>query len=283
MNWFYFALLATIVYSIAEIIGKYVTNEESEPVYIGLLSAFFSAIVAFSIAIFRHDIWYHLTVLNVMGLFASSFVTSVGIITYFKSLQLSDVSEFVLFIRTQVLFVFVGGIIIFSDRFTQSQLFGIIAMAIGIIVISISKTKIKLHKGNILAIVTAILFGIGVFIDKAIVNDFSATLYSALYYGLNTLFLLIPAFFAYKQKKKFPSIKSSLFLFVTGTFYVLSAIWSFTAYQMGGMVSLMTIIAQLQIPILVLYGLFVFKERDRIPQKILSMICMGIGAYLLSV
>lgn len=283
MNWFLFALIAAVAYALAEIVSKYAATKDAEPSYVGLLSAFFSTLVAFGIAFFRHDIVYHFTVLNIIGLIGSTLLTSIGIITYFKALQLSDVSEFALFTRTQILFAFIGGVFIFSDRFSLFQIAGILIMMLGVIVISLSKTKIHFHKGSILAIITAMLFGFAVLIDKAIVNDFSATFYSALYYALNSLFLIIPAFMTYRRIHILPSKRTCGLMFVTGTLYVLSAIWVYTAFQIGGMVSLMTIIAQLQIPIVVLYGIFIFKERDRLSQKIIAMICMGIGAYLLSV
>lgn len=281
MNWFILSLLATIVYSFGEILSKYVADSESEPSYIGVLNGFFAALIALSIAFFQKELIFHFTIINSIGLFISAFVVAVGIITYFKALQLSDVSDFALYTRSQILFVFLGGMLLFSERFTYSQTIGTLLMVIGLCVVSITRTKLKLNKGNIYAIITALLFSFGVFIDKAIINDFSPSFYTFLFYGMITALLLIPASSAYRKKIKLPKPKTYIIMFITAFLYMLSAIWTYRAYQIGGMVSLMTVIAQLQIPIVLLYGVLVFKEKERISQKIISMICMVIGAYFL--
>ena len=144
-----------------------------------------------------------------------------------------------------------------------------------------SKTKIHLNKGSILALVTALLFGTSILIDRSIIQNFSSSFYTGMTYLLMATLLLIPAVIALKKKRKLPQKKTWGLLLITSSLYALSTMFTYNSYKAGGYVSLTTLIAQLQIPIIVLYGIFVFKEKDRMIQKVFAMICMVIGAYLL--
>ena len=208
-------------------------------------------------------------------------LAAIGIITFYAAMKYSDISEFVLFTRTQVLFIFLGGIVFFQETFTFWQGIGIACIFLGAIVISLSKTKIRLHKGSILALITAVLFAASMLVDRSIISNFSASFYTSIIYFVIALVLIAPVVVVWKKRRKLPPTKTWIAQFFSSSLYAISTFFVYSSYNSGGYVSLTTLIAQLQIPIIVLYGLFVFKEKDRLSQKIVAMILMIVGAYIL--
>lgn len=281
MNWFIYSLLATLVYSIAAIIVKYIADKKSEPIYLSIIGASYSALTGVAIVLLQRQIVFHLTPIIVGAIILSAGLGAIGIITYYAAIKYSDISEFVLFTRTQVLFIFLGGILFFRETFTIWQGIGIACIFLGAIVISISKTKIRLHKGSILALITAVLFAASTLIDRSIISNFSASLYTSIIYFVIAIVLIIPTILAWKKRRKIPPTKTWIALFFTSSLFAISTLFVYSSYKSGGYVSLTTLIGQLQIPIIVLYGLFVFHEKDRLAQKIIAMILMVAGAYIL--
>jgi uncharacterized membrane protein len=281
MNWFYYSLGGAIFYAIAEIIGKYLADEKSEPVYLSILGTFYAAVVALSVAFLTRQGVMNFAPVAVIGLVVSSFVYALGCITYYAALKNCEISEFVLLTRVQVIVVFIGGLLIFHETMGILKIIGSLSVIIGIILISYRKSGFQITKGAVWALITALLFGAGALIDKAIIKNFTALLYTGLNYAFSTIFLAAPAIYLVKKQKQLPSAKIHSFMFISAVFYAFSAAAFFSSYLNKGYVSLTSIIGQLQIPLVILYGLIILKEKQNIWQKIVATLMMIIGAYLL--
>ena len=97
MNWLILTLISAVAYAFAEIIGKYVSDEKSEPLFIGIISAAFTAITT-ALFLSLEPLIFPIHGWAVAGLVASAAVVAIGIGTYYKGLKYSDISEYSLLI-----------------------------------------------------------------------------------------------------------------------------------------------------------------------------------------
>ena len=280
MTWLLFALVAALCYAIADIIGKYIADKKSDPILLGVLANFYAGITSLVFIFFEPiKITYAFPIF--LGIAIAALMYAVGTITYYSSLKITPISEFSLLTRSSAFITFLGGIIFFQETLSTFQAIGVILIITAIISLTWNGKKISLHKGSILALVTALVFAIGALIDKSIYANFSKAVYIALGYFVTTAFLLPVVPQAWKKSETKPKLKTHLLLFTTSSLFAVAAFLVFSAYNAHGPISLTQLLTQFRIPIVVLYGFIILKERDRLPQKIISTILLIIGSYLL--
>jgi drug/metabolite transporter (DMT)-like permease len=256
--------------------------KKSNSIYTSFFACLSACIVGFIISIILGETRAVFTLQSTLGLLASGFIYSISVLTFYAALKHSDISEFGIFTRVVVIVEFFGGIILFHEKLFPLQILGTICLIVGVIILSYKKGKLNLHKGNVYALATAVLGGIGGLIDKAIIGNFSVVIYTGLIYLVISI-LLLPLFFNNLRKKiQIPGSKFLTILTVASIMYTFSAMLYYKSYQIG-YISLTGIVSQIQIPLVVLYGIFIFKEKEKIWQKLAATGLMIIGAYLLSI
>jgi len=280
MNWFFLTIISAVAYAIAEIISKYVSDEKSEPVFIGIIAALFTTFMTFQF-VTMETIKLPSNVWAFAGLIASAAFVAVGIITYYEGLKHSDVSEFGLLSRSRTLLVVLGGVILFRERFSFFQIIGATLILYGVFLLSWKGGKFHFGKGSKFALATAVLFSLGALFDKAVISYYSAIMYTFLNYLLTSAFLFPLAFSRYIEGAKLPKKSTVGLLFIVGTLYGISAYCIYAAYLAKGPISLVTLASQLEIPITVLWGIFLLKEQKKLFSKLISMVLLIVGIILL--
>lgn len=280
MNWLTLTIISAIAYAVAEIIGKYVSDEKSEPVFIGIMAAFFTTLMSFQFATFEpmrvpSNVW------ALAGLVGSAALVAVGIITYYEGLKHSDVSEFGLLSRSRTLMVVIAGIVLFQERFNFVQVMGAIFIVYSVFILSWEGGKFRFGKGAKFALATSFLFALGALFDKAVISYYSAIMYTFLIYLLAVTFMLPLAFSRFLEGAKLPSMRTVGLQFVAGCLYGASAYCIYAAYLANGPISLVTLVSQLEIPITIIWGIFMMKENKRVIPKLLSMALLIVGIILL--
>jgi uncharacterized membrane protein len=281
MNWFTASLIATVTYAIGSIIGKYVSNDTSEPIHTGVLTVIFCSIFGFISAWVLGGIQISFGQREIITLVVSGLFWALGNFAFYKALKISDISEFGLFTRLTVVIQVIGGIFFFHEVIRSWQTVGIVFVGIGILILSMKEWKVRFSSGNILAGISAILFGIGSLIDKLLVQHTSPSLYTGLLYFVITL-MMIPSSLhtRYIKQISFPSRRSVGFIALSSLLYTVSGIAMYYVFQIGT-ISLLGVIMQIEIPILVFWGILVLGEREKIVQKCIAMVLVIIGTYLL--
>ena len=277
---FLFAFIAACIYAFNEILGKYIADKNSEPLLVGILINFYALCISLIFSLFQ-PIHYVLDSRIILGLISAGLIYALGTFTYYYSLKLCPISEFTLLTRASVVLIALGGVLIFKDPFTPLQILGGLLIIAGSIVISWRGRWILFHKGSLLALLTAFLFAVGALIDKSLVNNFSAAVYQVISYFLMTIFLLPSFYFLFKTSKKFPSKKSQVMIFISAFCFASAGFFLLKAYQSAGLVSYVNLITQLRIPIVVVYGLLVFHEKERIFNKLLAVVLIILGTYFI--
>jgi drug/metabolite transporter (DMT)-like permease len=280
MNWFNLTIISAVAYATAELISKLVSDKKSEPVYVGIVAAAFTAFVSFGFATL-HPMTIPTNVWALAGLVASAGLVAVGIVTYFEGLKASDVSEFALLSRIRTPFVVIGGILLFRERFSFMQVIGTTLVLYGVFLLSWEGGKFRFGKGSKYALITAVLFGAGALFDKAVISYYSASMYTFLNYLLTVAFLFPLACFRFIEGAKLPKTSTIGILLIVGTLYGISAYCIYAAYLVNGPVSLVSLASQFEIPITVICGILLLKEKQKILSKLTTMALLIIGIILL--
>jgi len=206
---------------------------------------------------------------------------SVGIITYYSGLKYSDVSEFALLSRSGSLIIIVGGFFLFGERFNLAQIIGMVMVLLAVSLLSWEGKRFHFGKGSKYALITAFLFALGALCDKAVISYFSTGIYTFLVYLCTVVCMMPFAVHQYSQQRHLPGKDSLKKLVFTGLFYGISAYGIYAAYNSDGSVGLISLISQLQIPIAVLWGILILRERKRLITKFSAMRIMILGVILL--
>lgn len=280
MNWFILTIISAVTYAFAEITSKYVSDKKSEPVFIGIIAAAFTTFVMFQFAS-QELMKIPTNPWALTGLVVSAMCVAVGIVTYYEGLKHSDISEFGLLSRSRTLFVVLGGIVLFRERFTIFQIIGGLLILYSVFILSWEGGRFRFGKGSKFAIITAVLFGIGSLIDKAVIPYYSAIMYTFLMYLLTVAFMFPLAVSRYIEGVKLPKLSTCGILFIVGSLYGISAYCIYAAYLLNGPISLITLASQFEIPITVLWGIFFMKEKKRVVVKLMSMALLIVGIVLL--
>lgn len=280
MGWFLLAVLAGVFYSLTEIVGKHITDKDSEPLLLGIFSNFYAFLITLFFT-FLQPLKLSTETHVILGVLAVGFIYAIGAITYFSSLKITPVSEFTLLTRSYVILLFFGGILVYRDSFSPAQTIGALAIFAAIFILGWGKKGVKFSKGSFLAILTALFFAIAALFDKYLVNNFSTSFYQSLSYATTTFFLLPIIPFSLKRGQTLPKLKTHLLLFAFSGIFAIAGFFLFRSYQAGGTVSITNLLTLLRIPLALIYGFYVFKEKRKLPQKVVSMVLIIFGAYLL--
>jgi drug/metabolite transporter (DMT)-like permease len=280
MNWFVLTIISAVSYAAAEIISKYVSDKKSEPVFIGIIAAIFTTLISFQFARFG-PMTLPTNALALAGLVASAAFVAIGIVTYYQGLKYSDVSEFALLSRSKMPLMVLGGVLIFKEHFSLLQIIGGVFVLYSVFLLSWEGGKFHFGKGAKFAIATSILFCIGALCDKAVIPYYTAIMYTFLVYLLTVAFMFPLAVSRYIEGAKLPSKKTVGILALVGALYGISGYCIFAAYLVQGPVSLVTLASQFEIPIAVLWGILVLKERKKVFSKLVSMALLIAGILLL--
>jgi drug/metabolite transporter (DMT)-like permease len=280
MNWFVYAIISAVTYATAEIMSKYVSDKKSEPVFIGIIAAFFTTVISFQFASWEPMI-LPTSAWALAGLVASAAFVAIGIVTYYAGLKYSDVSEFALLSRSKTPLMVLGGILLFREHFSLFQVIGAVLVLYSVFLLSWEGGKFHFGPGARFAIATAILFCLGSLCDKAVISSYSAIMYTFLIYLLTVAFMFPLAVSRFIEGAKLPKMSTVGLLVIIGALYGISAYCIFAAYLVQGPVSLVTLASQFEIPIAVLWGIFILKERKKVFSKVISMALLIIGIILL--
>jgi uncharacterized membrane protein len=281
MTWFLATILSSFAFAGGSIIEKYVVNEKTEPIYIALTSCTFSMIFGLLFALISGQTHIPNTVYPFLILGLASLLCGFANITFYQALKYSDISEFELFMRFTVVINIIGGYIFYAERYRVDQWIGVAIVLIGLGILSYHQKKLRITYGNAMAIITATLFGFETLLDKLVLSEFSSPMYTFFMF-LGIITVLTPfVLYTWRVKKS-----AALNLVTTGKIsiasmmYTANAILFYIAIQHGP-VGLIGLVNQIQIPIVVLYGIWILRERENLGKKGIAMGCLLVGVYLL--
>ena len=207
---------------------------------------------------------------------------SVGSVCIYQAFKESPASEVSIIFTSSSAWAVVSAMIFLGEKLTLSNVFGIVSIIFGVIVINYQKSKWKLEKGHLYALIAAFMFGVA-FTNDALIMKYYHTAAPYVF-----LAFILPAFAILLYRPKLMASLPYYFskkiigkLLLTSAIYALSSIAIYTAYKVGGKASIITPIQQSNVVITVILSYFLLNEKDKLPQKILGAILVFGGAMIL--
>lgn len=280
MNWFWLAILAMLSYSVLGILFKLVSLREHNPYLISFLYLFFSSFFTLPFVLIQGanfnvdlSIW--------LWLFLSIVVYTLASTLNFKAFQVTDVSTATILTRSAPLWILIGGTLIFREMLTLRQIFGSFLVILSIVILGLTSKRIRFQRGELYALFSGLMFGIGALFDKGLLNFFNL----AWYQFLSLILTSVSIYVFYRKEISLDGLLSKkvtlLMIALMGILLTIGNVFLFTAYKSNGFVSLTNIITQVRIPIISVFGIVFLKEREKIPNKLLATILILVGAILL--
>jgi transporter family protein len=283
MNWIILVFISALIGSIARILQKVLLKDkDSDPFAFGFVFQITVAFIFLVYTLFTHS----LNVPNLSGLTINLIIMtlfySLGNLFIFKAFKIAEASEVSIILASSTVWTVIAALFILGENITSNKIIGVIFVVLGIVAINSSKTKWKINKGHIFALLGALLIGIAFVNDAFILNHFqNASSYTLIAFALPAIITL---FYSPKSIKKIPFYFNKKILFkllICSFFYALSTITIYEAYKRGGEASIISPISQTSIIFTVIFGYFFLKERDKLLNKIIGTALAFIGILFL--
>lgn len=278
MVWQLYALISAFSFGFQRIIHAHVMKTEDYIAY-SWLSSLLTSI--FFLALFFADISIPISLYAwSLALFAGLLWTTITMMG-FKSYQLTPLSLIGPLSKVDVLFSLTFSVLILQEVITIIKVLGTVFIFIGLIILTWRKGKFFgrfSDKGVKLTLLVALFHGIVSVVDKAAVVYFLPVFYGFLEYFLVPLYLMPLAIKNSTNIKKL--ILNKKFLPVVGAILSVTGYYSSLSAYMLTDVSNVFPVTQLSTVISIVGGFHLFKEKERLP-RIIGSIIMIMGSIMI--
>lgn len=284
MSWQILIALSVLFYSFSVLLQRILLKDnKSDPISFSIFfQAGVSIIIGLLVVLFKggitipdmSQIWVYVLLMALLYGLAN--------ISVFKSLKLTDASQFGVLFQSKNLFAIIGTSLVFKEMLTATQWVGALLLIAGVVVVSLKKTKFKIDKGSILALVAGLLFGAANVNDRFLVGFFDPYTYVVIGFLFPAIFISL----LYPKKlsgikvffKKAFVYKMILLCFLYG----LSATAFFAALSLTDNASQLFSINAFSVITVVVFSIIFLKERDFMPRKIIGAVLSLVGLLLVS-
>lgn len=281
--WLILVTFAIFGFSMSRIIQKrLLSGDKQDSISYAIYLQLLVALILLPIAILNgfkipplNSIWINI----VLMIFLYSFVN----IFSYSALKKIQVSEFIVIMATAPIWNALASIPLLHESTGIVKISGIILTFVGIAFVFYKRGKMNFNIGHFLAFLSALLFALAFTNDAILLHSFNSSTYSSINFALPALFvaLIYP-----KKTLKLKSLidkKSRLNFFLSALFYGLAALAVNTGYKLGGEISQISSILQLNIILTIIFGILFLKERENMPRKIIGGMIVVLGAILVGI
>jgi drug/metabolite transporter (DMT)-like permease len=284
MSWQILISLSVLLYSISVLLQKtLLKNDKSDPIS---FSIFFqvgvSLIIAVLVLIIKggiaipdlSKIWIYVLLMAILYGLAN--------LSIFKSLKLTDASQFGVIFQSKNLFAILGTSLIFNETLNTKQWIGALLLILGVVIVSFTKNKFKFDKGSGLALVAGLLFGLANVNDRFLVNYFDP--YSYVVVGFLFPAVLISAIYPKRLLgvKEFLNKSTIYKMILLCLVYGLSAVAFFAALTTTTNAAQLFTINAFTVITVVVFSIIFLKEKEFMARKVIGSILSLIGLLLVA-
>ncbi len=279
-NWLFFAISAALLFTSLNLLMRVLAVKSEHPrafafsfnvfgAFFAILLIFLEGKPSFNIA---PDFW-----VGILILFAIMFY---GL---FERLQIYakkhiDASTTAILFRLSPVLTFILSIILLKEALTLQKILGSLAILLATFLVVIKNTDLKLNKPFFAALVCATALALGWTIDKTVSSKVSLSLYTAIIWSLPLIFIFLPGLSLKSIKREFQiagwKIPLLALINVLGFYFQLKA---FSLQDASRVIPISSSSAVLT----VIGGIFILKERTHLIRKIIAVILVFIGVFLL--
>jgi bacterial/archaeal transporter family protein len=279
-----YALLGALFSSIMIYLSKVVSQRSKNPLIIAGILQIMSGI-GFIPFLFFEDLHFANESKIIVSIFVMVFLYTLGNIFGFLSYKYVDISLCGIIDQLSLVLLYVGSILIFGETLSVYKTAGVFLILIAnILIIQRTKSKEKSMRGILYRIAFVAFMGGANLIDSQIITDkkVSMFLYSFLIWLLPGIGVLLYSMINAKLKDVSYELKYNwkglISLALTG---ILTTIFVFFAYQRGEK-SIVFPVLKLSSILLVIIGVLFLKERKNLQAKVLAVVIVFLGIYLIS-
>lgn len=199
-------------------------------------------------------------------IFLKSFVIFLAWIFSFKSIRKMPLSYFGIIDMSRVIFSTCLGVFLIGETMKLSNIIGLILVLIGLFAVNIRKDAKKGEKAElkyvVLTFVACLLNAVSGTMDKIYTKDVTPGQLQFWY-----MFFMVALYIIYviatQTKVRFSVLKNNIWIWILSVLFVLADRALFIANSMeGSQVTIMTLIKQSSVIVTILFGKFVFKEKN---------------------
>lgn len=284
MSWQFLIGLSVFLYSFSALLQKkIITGKNNDPVSFSILYQLGVAVITFIIV----SIFYGIKMPSMSGVLGGVVIMTalyaLSNILIFKSLKTTDASKFTIIFSGRTLFAIIASSIFLQENLTGNQWIGSILIIIGIAIITIKSLKQKISVGDMYALLAAVCFGLANTNDRVLLKLFDPYTYVIL------SFLLPGIAVAIFNPNKIAGIRNYLNkkviykIVLLCSLYGISATAFFAALQLTTNSSQLFAISSFGAVLTVLLAIFILKEKDDIPKKLVGAVVSVIGLLLVNI
>ncbi len=283
MTWLILVIASAVFNSLSRILQKVLLREkDSEPFAFAFIFQLFLAFLFFLYAYLTKT----LVIPDLSGLTFNLIIMAVlyslGNIFIFYAFKTAEASEASIIFASSTLWTVVSAIFFLNEKLTVGNIVGILLIVIGLVVVNYSKSKWKLNKGHLFAILAAACFGIAFTNDAFIINRFtSVSSYMMICFILTSITILLFRPKLVKGVRYFMKGKVLVNLLICAVFYSAMLFSIFEAYKRGGQASIISPISQSSLILTVVASYFLLKEKNRLLNKIIGVFFTFVGVLFL--
>ncbi|HBO11067.1 TPA: hypothetical protein DD448_03950 [Candidatus Collierbacteria bacterium] len=282
MGWLILTLLSAFTLSVSRILQRVLLRgEKSDSFAFSFVFPLLVSIVIFGYLLVTSTLEFPDLSAVILNIILMIIFYSIGSICVYYAYKQSSASEVSIIFASSSVWSVLSAVWFLGENLLPKNIVGIVAIVAGLVVLNYQKSRWKLEKGHLYAMVRAIFFGVAFTNDAVIIQYYdSAPPYVFLAFVLPALAILayrpklvmnIPYFFSKKMLGKF---------LLTAATYALSAIAIYSAYKVGGKASIITPIQQINIVLTVIFGYFLLNEREKLIQKFIGSTLAFFGCSL---
>ena len=282
MTWFWWALVYVGLVSGFYYLSKKLLNQkEVDPRIFGGLMNLGVGIIAFPVAWWQGFVfewsWSSVGMLMLLGL-----VITVAASLYYEGLKRVDLSESNVLESSSAIWVMFLGFLIFGEDLSRYKILAVLMVMASVWLISGMGRKLRLGKYELMILVSAIFYAIGSILDKYFVGISTPVSYLCIGFLTVGVFLTVVNLPRWREKRAMFSFGFVKKLAVICLFISVGYGALLYAYKMGEVSRVGTVI-QTQVGVVGLMGIIFLKERKNLGRKLVALVMMLTGLYLIRI
>lgn len=269
--------LGGIAQGLASVIRKHSSTTEHRATTIATTTMLVNAVICSPLLFYQFRLPAEPFTWILVFLSAGTFALAAAF--FFKAYQHADLSVVSILHRTSIIHIAIIGVIFLHEKISPIGVAGLLLLFIGSASVLYEQKKMKFTMGAWYSLISAVLGAIAAVLDKQVLNDFSPYTYVFVNNALvGCMFLwrkdTLPE--SVRFLRRYPrQILASSFLGISG-FTILAVILSTTQVSQT-----MAVYKTISFFISVILGIVLYKETNKLPQKIAGLTLAILGMILL--
>lgn len=279
MDWFFYALLGASLFTIFSIYIKVTLFDEKDVKIFTVLLNSMTGVVLLILSFFTER-FISLSLSQVGLILLASLLFAAASMLIISARQKEEVGKVTIVRQAAILWVLLGGIIIFQENLTLQKVVGVVLILSGGILSLWKNHEFKVTKSLFYVFIATILISIDAMIANSIIDDnLSPALYSGTVISLGVIWQSIAL------KHTFSRLKRELIehrtKFVIPSLLMSGSMFSLLKGYQQGAISQVYPVYSVYLILTVLAGIIFLKERELLGRKIFGSLLVFLGIVLI--